>query len=51
MLVNLVAFTILYVALLVARIDVANAEAAVTPEEVLAGDAVRPPRLNEVEDV
>jgi heme exporter protein C len=51
MLVNLVAFSILYVALLVARIDVANAEAAGTPEEVLAGDAVRPPRLNEVEDV
>ncbi|HJS72372.1 MAG TPA: cytochrome c biogenesis protein CcsA [Acidimicrobiia bacterium] len=51
MLVNLVAFTILYVALLVARIDVARAEAATTPEAVLAGEAVRPPRLNEVEDV
>jgi heme exporter protein C len=51
MLVNLVAFTILYAALVVARIDVAKAEAAAMPDEVLAGDAVRAPRLNEVEDV
>ncbi|HET9260217.1 MAG TPA: cytochrome c biogenesis protein CcsA [Acidimicrobiia bacterium] len=51
MLVNFVAFTILYVALVAARIDVAQVEAAVAPDESLAGDAVRPPRLNEVEDV
>lgn len=51
MLVNLAAFTILYIALLVARIDVAKAEAAAAPRQILAGDAVRPPRLSEVEDV
>ena len=51
MLINFVAFTILYVALVAARIDVAQVEAAIAPDESLAGDAVRPPRLNEVEDV
>ena len=51
MLVNLVAFTILYVALMAARLDVAKVEAEARPEAALAGDAVRPPRLNEVEDV
>lgn len=51
MLINFVAFTILYVALVTARIEVARVEAAVAPDESLAGDAVRPPRLNEVEDV
>ena len=51
MLVNFAAFTLIYVALLVARIDVAKAEAAARPEATLAGEAVRPPRLNEVEDV
>lgn len=51
MLVNLVAFTILYIALLAARLDVARVEAAAQPQTPLAGDAVRPPRLNEVEDV
>jgi heme exporter protein C len=51
MLVNLVAFTILYIALMAARLDVARVEAEARPESSLAGDAVRPPRLNEVEDV
>lgn len=51
MLVNFVAFTILYVALVAARIDVAQVEATVSSDDSVAGDAVRPPRLNEVEDV
>lgn len=51
MLVNFVAFTILYVALVAARIEVAKVEAAAGKDQSLAGDAVRPPRLNEVEDV
>jgi heme exporter protein C len=51
MLVNLVAFTILYIALLAARLEVARAEAEAHPRAALAGDAVHPPRLNEVEDV
>ncbi len=51
MLINVAAFTILYVALLVTRIDVARVEAARPPESTVAGEAVRPPRLNEVEDV
>ena len=49
--VNMVAFTILYVALVVARIDVAEVEAENATEGAVAGEAVRPPRLNEVEDV
>jgi heme exporter protein C len=51
MLVNLAAFTLLYIALLIARIDVAGAEARMAPESELAGEAVRPPRLSEVDDV
>jgi heme exporter protein C len=51
MLINFVAFTILYIALVAARIEVAQVEAAVASDESLAGDAVRPPRLSEVEDV
>jgi len=51
MLVNMVAFTILYIALMTARLDVAKVEAEAEPQTSLAGDAVRPPRLNEVEDV
>lgn len=50
MLVNVAAFTILYVALMAARVDVAKAEARL-PEKSPAGEAVRPPRLSEVEDV
>jgi heme exporter protein C len=51
MLINMVAFTLLYVALLAARIEVAKVEAEARPESAVAGEAVRPPRLNEVEDV
>jgi heme exporter protein C len=51
MLINVAAFTVLYVALMAARLDVARAEEAALPEKTLAGDAVLPPRLNEVEDV
>ncbi|MFV1961185.1 MAG: cytochrome c biogenesis protein [Acidimicrobiia bacterium] len=51
MLVNVVAFTILYVALMAARIDVARAEETTRKTELLAGDAVKPPKLSEVKDV
>ena len=51
MLINMGAFMLLYVALMAARLDVAKAEADSAPESALAGEAVRPPRLNEVEDV
>lgn len=52
MLVNVAAFTLLYVALMAARIDVAKAEQmAVAEESALAGDAVKPPRLSEINDV
>lgn len=49
--VNMVAFTILYIALVVARIEVAKVEAENAQEGAVAGEAVRPPRLSEVEDV
>jgi len=49
--VNMVAFTILYIALVVARIEVAKVEAENAREGAVAGEAVRPPRLSEVEDV
>lgn len=51
MLINVAAFTLLYVALMAARLDVTRAEEAAAPERALAGEAVVPPRLNEVEDV
>lgn len=51
MLVNVVAFTILYVALMAARLDVARVEAAAARDTTPAGEAVQPPRLSEVEDV
>lgn len=51
MLANMIAFTILYIALMAARLEVARLEADRAPEAALAGDAVLPPRLNEVEDV
>jgi heme exporter protein C len=51
LLVNFLAITYLYVALLAARLDVARAEERVAIESDLAGDAVKPPRLTEVEDV
>jgi hypothetical protein len=51
MLINVAAFTVLYVALMVTRLAVSRLEAQARPESVFAGDAVRPPRLSEVEDV
>lgn len=51
MLVNMAAFTLLYVALMAARLDVGRVEAEAQPQTALAGDAVRPPILSEVEDV
>lgn len=51
MLVNVAAFTILYVALMVARMDLAVAEEKASSKETLAGDAVKPPRLSDVKDV
>lgn len=51
MLVNMGAFMLAYVALMAARLDVARAETASASEPDVAGEAVRPPRLNEVEDV
>lgn len=51
MFVNMGAFMVLYVALMAARIEVAGLEAAAAPESTVAGEAVRPPRLSEVEDV
>lgn len=51
MLVNMVAFTLLYVALMAARLEVGRVEALAESESAPAGDAVRPPRLSEVEDV
>lgn len=49
--INMIALTILYIALVVARLDVARVEAERAPETTVAGEAVRPPRLSEVEDV
>jgi len=51
MLINVAAFTLLYVALMAARLEVARTETVVAPESAVAGEAVRPPRLSEVEDV
>jgi len=51
LLVNFVAFTLLYVALTAARVEVAKAEESRSAETVLAGDAVAAPLLSEVEDV
>jgi heme exporter protein C len=51
LLVNFVAFTLLYVALTAARVEVAKSEETRTAETVPAGDAVTQPRLSEVEDV
>jgi heme exporter protein C len=49
--VNVIAFTIVYIALLAARIDVAKAEERMASDNALAGDAVKPPRLTEIKDV
>jgi heme exporter protein C len=49
--INVLAFTVLYIALLSARIEVASAEATAASQPRLASDGVTPPRFNEVEDV
>ncbi|MDH3462218.1 MAG: cytochrome c biogenesis protein [Acidimicrobiia bacterium] len=51
MLVNVAAFTLLYVALMAARMHVARVEAAAKFSEQIAGDTVSPPRLSEIQDV
>jgi heme exporter protein C len=51
LLVNFLAFTLLYVALTTARVEVAKAEEAKSSETVPAGDAVATPLLSEVKDV
>ncbi len=51
LLVNFLAFTILFLALLAARMTVGRAEERSRETPGLAGEAVRPPRLTEVEDV
>ncbi len=49
--VNVIAFTVLFAALIAARLDVAKAELAVAPAPVQADQGITPPRLSEVEDV
>ncbi|MGH8944869.1 MAG: cytochrome c biogenesis protein CcsA [Acidimicrobiia bacterium] len=51
MLVNVVAFTILYVALVTARMELAVAEESAADTKAMAGASVEPPRLSEVGDV
>ncbi|HEX9761852.1 MAG TPA: cytochrome c biogenesis protein CcsA [Acidimicrobiia bacterium] len=51
LLVNVAVFTILYVALLWVRVDLARAEEARSGTGLIAGEAVKPPRINEVKDV
>ncbi|MGA7097829.1 MAG: cytochrome c biogenesis protein CcsA [Acidimicrobiia bacterium] len=51
LLVNFLAFTLLFLALLTARLTVARAEERKREIPDVAGEAVRPPRLTEVEDV
>lgn len=51
MLVNVIAFTVLYLALMAARLDVAKVEEIELGERSLAGDVVKPPSLSDVGDV
>jgi len=51
MLVNVIAFTVLYIALMAARIDVAIAEDVAQGEKALAGEAVKPPKISGIRDV
>lgn len=51
MLVNVIAFTLLYVALIVTRMGLAEAEETASDREAIAGSEVEPPRLSEVGDV
>lgn len=51
MLVNVAAFTVLYAALMYARVDLARAESAAGGAQSLAGEDVAAPLVEEVEDV
>lgn len=51
LMINVVAFTLLYVALMAARIEVARLEDALEAEPALAGEGVTRPHLEEIEDV
>lgn len=51
MLINVVAFTLIYVALMAARTDVARAEASAGVRTDVAGEDVSPPELSEIGDV
>lgn len=51
MLANLAAFTLVYVALIAARLEVARHEEALAGSTELAGEGVGSPRLSEVKDV
>jgi heme exporter protein C len=49
LLVNVAAYTLLYIVLLWARVDLAKVPGPV--EDAPAGSAIKPPRVNEVQDV
>lgn len=51
MLINLGAFTVVYIALMMARMHVAKLEASPATAKAAAGDAVVPPRLSDIKDV
>jgi heme exporter protein C len=51
LLINVAAFTLLYAGLFMGRTYIARLEAAKAADTTLAGDAVSPPRLTEIEDV
>jgi heme exporter protein C len=51
LLVNFAAVTYLFVALMAARLELARAEERAAGGPAVAGEAVKPPRLSEVEDV
>ena len=51
MLINVGVFTLIYLALTVARLDLSKAEERADSQAELAGDAVKPPQLSEIDDV
>jgi heme exporter protein C len=51
MLVNVLAFTVLFVALISARLELAAAESEAAPVDMTAGEGITAPRLGEIEDV
>ena len=51
LLINVATFTLLYIALMAVRIDLARAEAGHDPSQLATPDPVLPPRLSEVDDV